>query len=123
VNQGVDPQQVAAEQQQQAAVEIQKANIKSQTDIEVARIKAMTEAALASAKNEVDAAFQQQTAQEQERANRENAAREDAKASAAGVQQQIEALTHLVAELSKPRVRVPVRDENGIITAIHEQAA
>jgi hypothetical protein len=116
VQEGNDPQA-------EAALEIQKANIKAQTDIEVARIKAMTQAAMASAKDELNAMTTVHQQTEQARTERESQALEAANAKADAVQEQIKALAEVVTHLGKPRIKTPIRDASGMIVSIREEAA
>lgn len=120
---GPDPAHLAAQQeaQAQAAAEMQKAEIKAQADVEIARIKADVDFRIAEARVEAEAqmAMRKQLL-EQARCRLEAEQPDKAQAHQAEVMEQLGAM---LAEMGRPRVRIPVRDENGLIVGIREEAA
>lgn len=125
-----------AQQAQQAAqfegqIEIEKAQIKAQSDIEVAKIKAEADLVIKQQSAEVDAALAErkmllehevkarvadatgQAERDMETAAQANA---DKEAQMAIMAQ----LAQVLADMNRPKTKVPVRDENGFIVAVQE---
>lgn len=117
-----DPMQQAQQQMEaEAKVEMMKAQIKAQTDLQTAQINASVDIETAQIKAQSDAAIkanEQRIAAEQDSVAQEFQANEAAKSDA--LQQQLAMLGEALAGLAKPRRKVPIRDENGFITAIQE---
>jgi len=137
-------QQAAVQQQAQmeAQVEIEKAQIAAQADIEVAKIKAATDAQIKQEAAQTDAQLAQQKIElEANLAERKAMLEHEVKsrvADATGETQRkkaesdkassdqsaqmalMENLAQILAEMNRPKTKVPIRDENGFIVGVKE---
>lgn len=136
----------AAKQQAQmeAQVEIEKAQIAAQTDIQVAQIKAASDAQIKRETMAVEAELNQQQAEADAALNERKMLldhavkakvseatgeaakqRQETDQRAQDVQTQMAIMAQLaetLAAMNRPKTRVPVRDENGVIVAMREIA-
>ena len=123
--------QAALEQAQfEAGVELDKAKINAVADIEVARIKAGVDAENKKAQLALDIELETQKrlaeaetqAQVDETTGHSELRRAEVheKLTTADAMQQMAAV---LAELARPKVKIPVRDEQGLIVGIEERAA
>jgi len=135
-------QAVQAQAQMEAQLEIQKAQIAAQADVEVAKIKAQTDLVIAGEKADMDATITQRkveldaVAAERkamldyeiktrvaeatgERARQEEAAGKEY-ADRSAQMQIMEALVQTLADMNRPKRKIPIRDENGFITEMRE---
>jgi hypothetical protein len=132
--QGGDPQaamqaQMQAEQakaEQQGQLEIAKATIKAESDQQIAMIRAETDLKIAAAKAEMEAEALQ-VEDERKRAMElakigadRDVETERARPTLNPVEEQMNMLAAMLAQMNAPRRKIPVRDENGFITEIIE---
>jgi hypothetical protein len=137
-------QMQAAQQQAQfeGQLEIEKAQIAAQADVEVAKIKAQTdlviagekatvEAQAAERKAELDAGLAERkamldhqvktmVAEKTGEAQRQQEATEKEDAQVQAQTAILSQMAQVLAEITRPRTKVPVRDENGFIVGVRE---
>jgi len=137
-------QMQAAQQQAQfeGQLEIEKAQIAAQADVEVAKIKAQTDLVIAGEKAAVDAQAAEQKAELDaklaerkamldhqvktmvaERTGEAQRQQEATEKEDAQVQAQtaiMSQMAQVLAELTRPKTKIPVRDENGFIVGVRE---
>ena len=135
-------QQVQMQAQMEGQIEMEKAKVKAASDIEVAKIKADADMQIAGVKMEYQSQLDErkatsdanlaerkalldfevksrvgeqtgETAREQAETDKETAYNDAQMAILAQ-------LTQVVSEMSRPKTKVPLRDENGMITGIRE---
>ncbi|MEN9925353.1 MAG: hypothetical protein RL268_1479 [Pseudomonadota bacterium] len=129
--------QMALEQQRaqmEGEVELQKAQIKAQSDIEVAKIKAEADAEAKRAQMRVDVALESEKrlmeADTQAQVDEKTGVKASRDAEMNSQQMTAEAmarqtmameqLAQIMLEMNRPRTKVPVRDENGLIIGVRE---
>ena len=140
-------QMQAAEQQMmmEGQIETQKAQIKAQSDMEVAKIKALTDIEVAKIKIGADAEAEQvkleadtslnerrmmlehesrtRVAEATGEATKQKAKAEGEASDKASTKAIMDQLTAVITELARPKTKVPIRDENGLLVGIREEAA
>jgi hypothetical protein len=137
-------QMQAAQQQAQfeAQLEIEKAQIAAQADVEVAKIKAQTDLVIAGEKATIDAQLAEQKAETDARlaerkamldhqvktvvaertgeAQRQKDATEKEDAQVQAQTAIMSQVAQVLAEMTRPKTKIPVRDDNGFIVGVRE---
>jgi hypothetical protein len=123
-------QQIQQQTEAEGQIEVNKATIKAKTDIEVAKIKSATDAHIAEEKLKVEAhvrtrqqILDAEAKKEAEDATGVTAEKADTKQFNESQMAIMQQLADTLAAMNRPKTKIPVRDENGFIVGIREEAA
>ena len=117
-----------------AAADLEEAKIKAATDIEIAKIKIGADAEAEQVKLEADTSLNERrmmlehesrtrVAEATGEATKQKARAEGEASDKQATKAIMEQLAAVVSELARPKTKIPIRDENGLIVGIREEAA